>query len=359
MPNESMPVSAAMEGEGAYNQHAKLQESGGTMALPLLEKAARTVALDSGDEPVVIADYGSSQGKNSLGPMRVAIKILRTRLGPHRPILVYHIDKPANDFNTLFQVLENDPDRYGLEEPNVFPSAIGRSFYKEVLPPDHVHLGWSSYAAVWLSRIPSLIPGHFSVIGAAADVHAEFERQAAQDWKDFLSLRASELRPGGRLVIVLPALEEDKSGFEDIMNHANAVLAEMANEGAILVEERERMVLGGYPRRKSDLLAPFVEDGQFQRLIVEHCGISVLPDAAWAAYQRDGDKDALATQHALFFRSTFAPSLASALIPVRGADERRAFGDRLEAGLKRRLASNPVPVHTLVGTIVVAKQVSA
>jgi hypothetical protein len=40
-------------------------------------RAVRNIVLDPGDEPVVIADYGSSQGKNSLAPMRIAIRNLR------------------------------------------------------------------------------------------------------------------------------------------------------------------------------------------------------------------------------------------------------------------------------------------
>ena len=58
-----------------------------------------------------------------------------------------------------------------------------------------MHLGWSSYAAVWLSRVPALIPGHFISIRSTGAVRAEFERQAAQDWEAFLTLRARELRP--------------------------------------------------------------------------------------------------------------------------------------------------------------------
>ena len=47
------------------------------------------------------------------------------------------------------------------DDPNVFPCVIGRSFYESVLPQQSVSLGWSSYAAMWLSHIPSTIPGHF------------------------------------------------------------------------------------------------------------------------------------------------------------------------------------------------------
>src|SRR6202050_2527791 len=138
-----------MEGGGAYNLHAMVQADGGNFALPLLEQAVRNLRLDGANQPVVIADYGSSQGKNSLAPMGTAIRELRARLTPDRPITVTHVDQSANDFNTLFSVLKNDPDRYAIHDPNVFPSAIGRSFYEQVFPPDYVHLGWRSYAAVW------------------------------------------------------------------------------------------------------------------------------------------------------------------------------------------------------------------
>ena len=82
-----------------------------------------------GDRPIVIADYGSCEGKNSLAPMRAAIAVLRARAGQRRPIFVYHTDLPANDFSTMFEMLESDPDSYVRGERNVFPSAIGRLFY--------------------------------------------------------------------------------------------------------------------------------------------------------------------------------------------------------------------------------------
>ncbi len=359
MSNEATPPHGVMEGKGAYNKHAKLPAGGAALAVPLLEKAARSVDLYAGDQPVVIADYGSSQGKNSMVPMQVAIGNLRRRLGPNRPISVFHIDQPSNDFNTLFEVLETDPDRYVLNEPNVFPGAIGRSFYESVLPPGSVHLGWCSYAAVWLSRIPTLIPGHFVFLHSTGKVRADFERQGAQDWEAFLSLRARELRPGGRLVVVLPALADDGfSGFENIMDQANAVLTEMVADGVLMAEERAQMALGTYPRRKRELLAPFARDGRFQHMTVEDFEMSALPDTAWNDFERDGNKEALATKHALFFRSIFMPSLASALERVRSGDAEalHIFGDRLEAGLKRRLASQPAAMHSFVQTIVLAKR---
>ena len=358
MLNAAAPAHGVMDGKGAYNKHASLPAGGAALAVPLLEKAVQSVQLDPKEQPIVIADYGSSQGKNSMVPMQLAIRGLRRRVGPNRAIFVFHIDQPSNDFTTLFEVLGADPDRYVVDEPNVFPAAIGRSFYENVLPPSSVHVGWSSYAAVWLSRIPTLIPGHFFPALSTGKVRAEFDRQGAKDWETFLALRAKELRPAGRLVVVLPALADDgSSGFTHLFNEVNAALEEMLADGAITSEERSRMVLGSYPRRKSDLLAPFAANGKFQQLTVEDCEMYELPDDAWAEYQREGDKEALVTKHVLFFRSIFVPSLASALVRVRAGDVEAlsTFGDQLEQRLRRRLASQPAPTHSFVQTIVLAK----
>ena len=350
--------SIAMEGGGAYNRYGKLPAGGGALALPLLEKAVQKVVVQADSRPVVIADYGSSQGKNSLAPMRIAIRDLRPRIGDARPIFVFHIDQPTNDFNSLVETLSSDADRYLLAEPHVFPCVIGRSFYEQVLPAESVHIGWSSYAAVWLSRIPATIPGHFLSLASTGEVRAEFARQGARDWDSFLALRAAELVAGGRLVVVLPAVPDSgATGFESIMGHANAALEELVEDGEITGEERGRMVLGAYPRRKEELLAPFA-GGQYRDLRVEDFAESGLVDSAWTEYEKDGDVQALATKHALFFRSIFMPSLATALDRVRAgeAGAMSAFGDELQARMTRRISERPVALHSFVHTIVLAKR---
>ena len=103
MPKTPAASHGVMEAKGAYNKHAELPAGGAASALPLLDKAVQSVQLDTEGEPVVIADYGSSQGKNSMAPMQLAIRGLRRRIGPNRPISVFHIDQPSNDFNTLFE----------------------------------------------------------------------------------------------------------------------------------------------------------------------------------------------------------------------------------------------------------------
>jgi hypothetical protein len=80
-------------------------------------------------------------------------------------------------------------------------------------------------------------------------------------------------------------------GFENIMDQANDALAEMVADGVITAEERARMVLGTHPRRKRDLLAPFVPGGRVQNLIIEDLEMCELPDAGWIDYERDGNKE--------------------------------------------------------------------
>jgi len=97
-----VPVLAhgVMEGNGACNRHAKRPARSAALTVPFLEKAVRQMGL------AARADYGSSLGKNSLVPMRIAIENVRPRIGPDRPISVFHIDRPSNGFNTLFEVLD-------------------------------------------------------------------------------------------------------------------------------------------------------------------------------------------------------------------------------------------------------------
>jgi S-adenosylmethionine-dependent carboxyl methyltransferase len=91
----------------------------------------------------------------------------------------------------------------------VFPCAVGRSFYEQILPLSSVTLGWSSWAVQWLSRVPALIPDQVQVAYSRdAAARAAFSKQAAEDSQCFLTHRGAELRSGRRLVVLSMALDE-------------------------------------------------------------------------------------------------------------------------------------------------------
>ena len=65
-----------------------------------------------------------------------------------------HTDVAENDFTVLFRTLDDDPDSYLKKDEASFASAIGRSFYTQILPSNSVNLGWTSWAIQWLGRVP-------------------------------------------------------------------------------------------------------------------------------------------------------------------------------------------------------------
>jgi hypothetical protein len=286
----------AMEGGGAYNRSSTVQAAGLAPAVPWLTEAAKLVPLGLPDEPLIVADYGSSQGRNSLGPLGAAIGVLRERAGADRPISVVHADLPGNDFSALFQTVATDPDSYLRGDANVFPYAIGRSFYESLFSPGSVTLGWSSWAAQWMSCVPDEVPDHIHYSrSAVASVRAAYARQGAEDWQAFLALRGRELRPGGRLVILLVALDEDGDfGWGPLRDHLQAALTEFVAEGFVAPAEHARMVIPGVGRSRADLRAPFATTGRFAGLEVAQLDTFAGADPIWEAFEASGDVNALA-----------------------------------------------------------------
>src|SRR5262249_8488123 len=161
MPSSVRP--APMEKGGAYNRSSRVQASGLLPAVSLLEDAARVVTLPAPPRVPSIADYGASEGRNSLKPIALALARVRERIGNDRAVSVIHTDLPDNDFSALFQPLDSDPDSYLRSDPAAFPAAVGRSYFEQILPTESVSLGWCSWAIQWLSRVPAAIPDHVQV----------------------------------------------------------------------------------------------------------------------------------------------------------------------------------------------------
>ena len=299
--------------------------------------------LPSVPRAIVIADYGSSVGRNSLAPIAAAIRVLRARAGAERPISVVHADLPRNDFSSLFQTLETNPASYLHDDPASFAFTAGRSFYRQILPAGSVTLGWSSWAVQWLSRTPCAIPDHVQVACSRdAPARAAFARQAAEDWRSFLTHRAGEIGPGGRLVVLTMALTENgEFGYGPVLAALHASLREQVANGHVQADEAARMAIPTVGRSRADLLAPFGAEGRFAGLTVERIELFLGEDPIWHDFERDRDAAAYGARWAAFSRASVLPTLALDL----GADRHRreGFVARMEAGMARRLAAHPEP----------------
>jgi SAM dependent carboxyl methyltransferase len=252
MTSDTTPTQTAMEGGGFYNKHSSAQAAGIARMLMLLETAGNAVAV--GDESLVIADYGASQGRNSMVPMRLAIETLRAKHGVTKPVLVYHTDLPSNDFTSLFKALKDDPNSYLRGASAIYPAAVGRSFFDTILPPSHVHLGWSSWAVHWLSQKSVDATDHVSpTLSTIPAVRAAASGQSAVDWERFLTARASELRTGGRLLCLIIVDTGEPVNSDLLWQHLWDAIVEAGRDGLLTAQQQLRITLPIWYRTMAEL----------------------------------------------------------------------------------------------------------
>ncbi|BBX15936.1 SAM-dependent methyltransferase [Mycolicibacterium duvalii] len=343
MPESSIVVRPEPMDSGTYTAASRLQAAGLSQAIAVFEQAAAAVPLPEPPQPILIADYGAATGHNSLLPIGAAIAVLRGRTRPEHSIAVAHTDRPDNDFTALFRTLEEDPDTYLRKDRVTFASAVGRSFYSQILPSNSVHLGWSAWAIQWLSQTPAVIDGHLQVAFCDDEaVRTAFAKQAARDWHEFIAFRGRELAPGGRLVVMTMAVgEDDEFGFGSLLTALVDALDELSGAGLLHGHEVARMCIPTFARRVSDFIAPFAPSGRFEGLAIEHLEVFNAEDRFWHRYQVDKDAEAFGARWAGFARASVFPALLAAL---DGGDTDPRAGelfDRLEKAVADRLAAAP------------------
>ena len=333
---------SVMAADGYYNRHSERQAQAAELGIGWLAEAAATMPLPDG-LPVAIADYGSAQGRNSMAPMRAAVEAVRARSDAQ--IEVIHTDLPANDFATLFRLFEEDHSSYlrGLTE--VYPYAIGRSFYKPLFPTGTLHLGWSCVSTHWLSHVPRTGIGALMPVLAAPEDREAFARQAADDWSAFLTARAHELDVGGRVIMVQPCAHPDgTSGGETLARLMERVRDAMVECGRLPHDVADRMLIPAWMRTVDEYCAPIDDHPHLHLRRVEV--VDQLPDPDRARLLAGGDVDAYAHSVAASARAWSEHMLLGEVDDDGStADE---FYRRLEAEIRRDPGEGDLPVpHVL------------
>lgn len=354
MPESSIVVRP----EPVYTQSSRLQAAGLGPAIALFERAAEQVPLPKPPQPIVIADYGAANGHNSLKPMSAAIAILRRRTRHDHAILVAHTDIPDNDFSALFHTLSDDPESYLHLDAATFASSIGRSFYDQIVPSKTVNLGWSSWAAQWLSTMPAEVHDHLHISYSHDDAaRAAYADRAALDWHNFVAFRGRELAPDGRLVVMTIALDEDgTSGFPTLLDAMLTALGQQVRDGLLRQEELRRMTIPTFARSEKDFRAPFAPTGRFEGLTIDHLETFNAEDRFWVRFQADRDAETFGAQWAAFARAALFPAL------VRGLDDgvrdARAgeFVEQLQGAVAAQLSSAPEPMRIPLALVELVKR---
>jgi salicylate 1-O-methyltransferase len=361
VPESSIVVRPEPLESGSYTASSRLQAAGLLGAIKLFEDAAQAVPIPKPPQPIVIADYGASTGHNSLLPIGAAIAVLRKRTRPEHSILVAHTDVAENDFTVLFKTLQDDPDSYLKKDVASFASAIGRSFYTQILPSNSVNLGWTSWAIQWLGRVPAPVPNHLQVAYSGDEtVKAAYAKQAAHDWHEFVAFRGRELCPGGRLVVLTMATGDDgEFGYRPLFKGMLGALADLVAQGLVTEDEVHRMCIPTVSRRAADFLSPFAPKGRFERLEVEHLEVFDAEDRFWTQYRVDHDAKAFGAQWAAFARASVFPTMLAALDGGRTDPRRDDLMNRLEAGVAARMAAEPEEMQIPLAQVVLWKRPKA
>jgi hypothetical protein len=330
-----------MIGGGGYDEGARHQRTAVAIALPLLARAAERVPLPPDGAPFVFVDYGSATGFNTFAPAREIISTVRRRSGARVPVCVVHNDQADNDFAALFKLVATSPESYVLDA-EVFPSAVGRSFYGPVVPAGSVSLGWSANAVHWLSAAPHAVPGSLTFRRPDGGGDTPFARRAHGDWTSFLTERAAELRPGGELVIVLVEADEaGSSGADHFLDALTGVLVDAVGAGTLRQAEVSRMVVPLYFRTEREVCRPFASKELDGRLVLVEHGHAVLDDPLWDAFERTGDTPAFAHAHVAWLRGYSENVLFSVLDADRSPERRRGIADSVYAEVRTRVQARP------------------
>ena len=176
--------------------------------------------LKLSDSPFNIADFGTADGGTSIPLMhKIISKIRDDEYHKHTPIQILYEDQASNDWNSLFNNVQNrnnnkiqiNANEYFTEQfDNIFVLISGSSFYEQCFVSNSIDFIFSSTAFHWLSSIPSNIPNalHSVMLSSDEDIFQKYSKQAANDWNMILFHRSNELKSYGKMVIINFCVDE-------------------------------------------------------------------------------------------------------------------------------------------------------
>ena len=317
----SHATTTGMTGGGFYDANSATQWNAIEAVLPMLDDGIESIPLKN-SECVRLADFGCSEGRNSIAVMSRALSRLLPRTD--KPVQTIHSDLPTNDFSHLFAELRPD-GRSAFGSDRVFSAAVGGSMYDQLLPDRSIHLATTFNAIGFLSRRPvTRLPGYIFPNGPSAlrangyvseEDRQAFALQARRDVESYLEVRAKELVPGGKLLVqVFGSTDEARTcdGIYDLLN--DAVLA-FVDKGEISRETYDLYYQPVYLRHLDELTAPVIDPGSsissLYSLDSSKSYEIVVPFNQ--GYANDGDFDRYITDYVNFFRAFTEAVLRNAL----------------------------------------------
>lgn len=300
-----------MIGGGFYNANSAPQMAAIAAVLPWIDEAIAAMALPVSGPAFTIADFGCSEGRNSIEVVRHAIAALRQQTG--QDVQTIHSDLPTNDFSTLTRSLRADAQSV-FGDKNTYSCVVPGSMFDQLLPAGSLDVSMTFNAIGFLSRRPVeslpdyILPNGPSKARARGSVseadRTAFARQAEDDVKEFLSARARELRPGGKVLLQVFGGDGNARTCDGLYDLLNDAVLDHVDAGKISEEVYTRYYQPVYFRTLDELVAPLKDEAGLSAVFdLDRSESYEVPVPFVEAFRADGDLDRYARAYVDFFRA--------------------------------------------------------
>ncbi|KAL9564843.1 hypothetical protein ACKAV7_011295 [Fusarium commune] len=175
----------SMKGGGYYNENSNLQAQAIEKSLELLRPSEHQGLS------ITLADYGSSEGKNSVQLFSQYLKLFPSTTSA---TLIFN-DTQSNDFSSLTSTIHQNWDTLSQDGKISINTLLSpRSYFEQVLPDGFVDAGFNFTALHWLRTMPD-----------ASSTPSSLAAAAHKDFVTFLSIRHKEVRQHGTMTICIPS----------------------------------------------------------------------------------------------------------------------------------------------------------
>ncbi|MCP4385321.1 MAG: class I SAM-dependent methyltransferase [Hyphomicrobiales bacterium] len=336
-----------MKGHGFYDRHSTPQRATIDAVLPWLEDAIANMRLTEGSPTIGVADFGCSEGRNSIAATQAVVAAVRKRTA--QPILTMHTDLPLNDYSRLLTMLRPE-GRSVFNVAETYSAVVGGSFYGQLLPPRSLHVATTFNSIGYLSRRPiDRLEHHVQANGpstpdAPGSVSQEekeaFLEQTLADMESFLRARAAELVPGGLLLLQCFGAGEVWHNCDRITDALNDALLAAVAAGRIGRAGYETYYSPFYYRTVDEMISlvatPEAPLGSLFRLDrAETFDVSV---PFVEEFRRTADVAKFASAYVNFFRAFTEPQLRMAFVDRPNVDQTI---DEIFAHIERLICDDP------------------
>ena len=320
-------------------------------ATPMVVEAINDLPQQAFADGFTFSDMGTADAGTSLSMIGKAIDAVSAR-APNAPVTVVYSDQPRNDFNALIaNVYGLGPfETYLKRRDDIFPMVSGTTFYKQIVPSGTLDLGFSATAMHWLSDKVCNISNHVQAVGARGEELEAFRRQAHQDWRQILLHRARELKPGGKLVLINFAHDEQgyylgNTGGVNMFDTFNRIWRDFLEQSRITQVEYENMTLPQYYNTVEEFSAPLQnpDEAVYQAgLRLDHIDTRIVKCPFAESFAEHGDAARFAEEYIPTIRSWNESIFFNALADDRPLEERRQIIEDYYGTYRDLVRTSPV-----------------